>query len=165
MAYTSLTSADLVSKKPVKQELWTTVKNDLDDHETRLLALEATGLIVPPIQFIVQGTHYFFGAQTGVCFVRVPYSITLTDAKLYIPDVGSSGTLEVDIQKKSGAGAFATVFSTKPSLAFGAGDHSTSTNAVLSVTTVTAGDFLRLDISQVQTGCIEFHLYLYHELS
>lgn len=164
MAYSAFNSSEIAAGQPVKQELWQKVKDNFDDHETRISSLEAgTATTTAPLEFAVLGAHYLPGpAQTQVAVMRIPFAITLTDVKLFVVDAGSSGTLQVDIQKKSGGGAFATIFSTKPSVAFGAGNLSTSTNAALSVTSVANGDFLRLDLTTVMTGCDEFYVYVYY---
>lgn len=164
MAFTALDSADLAAGKPVKQELTTLIKTNFDDHESRLSAVESgTGLTAQPFVFALLGAHWLPGAaQTAVAVIRAPYALTLTDVKLFIGQVGSAGTLQIDIQKKSGGGAYATVFSTKPSSVYTDGALYTSTNAVLSVTSVANGDFLRLDLTTVMTGCQEAYVYVYH---
>lgn len=165
MAFSAYTALEITAGKPVKQELWQKASDNFDDHEDRLVSLEATALTLPNIPFIILGAHYLYGALTGIAYVRVSYSLTLTSAKLYVPDIGTSGTLTVDVQKSSaGGGAFATIFSTKPSVAVAAGAHGVSTNGVLSTTALVAGDILRLDTTVVQTGCDEFHLYLSYEV-
>lgn len=163
MAFTPLNSTEILPTKPVKTELWNTVKDNFDDHESRIISLQGSDT-TDPAQFVVRGDYYTYGAKIGVAFIRAAYALTITDVKLFIVDAGASGTLQVDIQKKSGVGAFATIFSTKPSVLFSAGDYSTSTNAAVSVGTVLAGDILRLDISTVMTGNDEFHVYLFHDV-
>lgn len=163
MAYSAFSSSEIAAGQPVKQELWQKVKDNFTDHETRISAVQTAVNTVQPIVFAIVGAYYSFGAgQTGVATIRVPYTLTLTDAKLFVVDAGSSGTLQCDVQKKSGAGSFATIFSTSPSVAFGAGSYATSTNAALSVTAVSNGDFLRLDITTVMADNDEFYLYLFH---
>lgn len=165
MAYTPFNSTEVLPSKPNKTELWTKVKDNFDDHEGRLTSLESTGLNAFPIQFQVKGAHYLYGSLTGLATVRVVQNITLTSATLVIIDDGSSGTLEVDVQRKPPIGSHATIFSTRPSIVAGSGSHTVSTNAVLSVTSLSTGDFLRLDTVSVMTGCDEFYVQLTYEFT
>ncbi|TXH08659.1 MAG: hypothetical protein E6R04_10255 [Spirochaetes bacterium] len=164
MAYDTFDPAEIAAGQPVKQELWQKVSDNFVDHESRLSDVESgSGLTAPPFEFAVLGAHWLLGAaQTAVATMRAPYALTLTDVKLFIVDAGSAGTLQIDIQKKSGGGAFGTVFSTKPSSVYTDGALYTSTNAALSVTSVANGDFLRLDLTTVMTDCDEFYVYIYH---
>lgn len=155
-------ASEIAAGQPVKQELWQGVKDDFEDLDTRVSAVEAATSTVQPLIFAVTGPHFLYGAVNEVCVIRAPYSLTLTDVKLFVVQGGTDGTLLVDIQKKSGAGAYATVFSTKPSVIFSAGNYATSTNAAISVPAVSNGDFLRLDINTVMTQCSEFYVFLYH---
>ena len=165
MSFNAYNALEISAGKPVKQELWTKASDNFDDHEDRLLSLEATALTLPNIQFNVSGAHWLGGAQNGLVFIRVEYNLTLTAAKLYVADIGSSGTLDVDIKKSSaGGGAFATIFSTRPTVAVAAGAHAVSTNAVLSTVALVAGDILRLDVITPQTDCEDFQVYLTYEI-
>lgn len=102
----------------------------------------------------------FYGQRTlpltDVDRFRMPFNVTLTDVQLFVGCAGTSGTLEIDVQRKVGAGAWTSIFSTTPQLASGAGDLATSSNQVLSITTLNEGDFVRLDILDKQIGNREF---------
>ena len=153
MSFTTIPTADIAVGKPTKQELFQTVKDDLDDHETRIISLEAGSSNLDPIIFYMIGKYAQLATpKTGLLYYRVPYALTLTGAVLMIYEDGTSGTLEVDVQKKTGGGAFATIFSTKPSVASTGGDFSTSSNAVLSTTAIAANDILRLDLTSKMSG-------------
>lgn len=160
MAFSALTTAQIAASEPVKQELWTKVKDNFDDHETRVTTLEGSLQVFAPIEWRVFGAHWKTGSDTGLAFERITESITLTSGTLYIIDDGTSGTLTVDVQKSSsGGGSFSTIFSTKPTLAQGGGNHGTN-NGVLSTTVLVSGDILRLDVSAYQVGNIEFYVQL-----
>lgn len=47
MAYSALLSAEIAASEPVSQELWTKVKDNFSNHETRVLALETLNVLVP----------------------------------------------------------------------------------------------------------------------
>lgn len=161
MSFLTLSTSQIAAEEPVTQDLLTTTKDNFDDHETRLLAAESTVLTTFPITFHIIGPHYNFAAATAVTGCRVPFNLTLTGAKLFIPKAGTSGTLQVDVQFQRVSG-FTTIFTTKPSLLYSVGDNATSTNAAINagVASLQAGDQLRLDISAVQVGCPMAILYL-----
>ncbi len=160
MSFDAFTSGEIAAGQPVKQELWTKSKDNFDDLVARIVSLESSGLTAFPIEFSLLGEHAYIGAGTGYGYLRIAYNLTLTSAKIYVPIAGTSGTLELDVQKKTGGGAFASIFATKPSVLYSAGDHAVSSNAVLGTTALLTGDLLRLDMTQVMTGCKESHLYL-----
>lgn len=161
MAFEQISSANIEAGDPVTQELWSKTKNSFDDHESRITDLEAGILALPPIEFIVKGDVNSFSAPlTALAYKRLFQNITLTSARLFIVDDGASGTLDIDIQYKRGVAAFASIFSTRPSVAAGSGDFTISTNAVISTDTLLAGDILRLDTATHMVGCTEFHVYL-----
>lgn len=164
MSYSAVTSAEVAAGEPTKQELFTKIKDNFSDHETRLTVVEAATAAFLPIEFNLTGRYADFGStQTGVLYYRVPFNMTLTGARLLIWTAGSAGTTEMDVLYKRGVGAYTTIFTTKPSVAYGSGDNALSTNAVISVTSLLAADLLRLDISAVQTAGTGATLFLEYE--
>ena len=153
MAFTALSTADIQVGKPTKKELFDLIRTNFDDHETRITANEATANNPFPIRFEVLGDYSTLTTPAlGILYHRVNFDLTLTGAIIMIYEDGTAGTVSTDIQMKRGAGAFATVFSTKPSVASTGGDFSVSSNAVFSTTDIDAADILRLDISSAMTG-------------
>lgn len=163
MAYTAFSTADIEAGDPVSQELWDLTRTNFADHETRISTNEAAlANQFLPIQFLIIGGHWKAGT-TGLAFFRVQFDITLTDARLYLPQDGDSGTTTVDVEvSAAGGGSFTTIFSSKPSLASGGGDHSLD-QGTLSTTDIDAGELLRLDLDAVQVGSGEIHLILAFE--
>ena len=150
MAYVTIPNALVSSGKPVTQELWKSyVKNDLDDHETRLVSLEGGSAVAyMPIYWTVKGP---LATKDDCGFVRIPFDITLLAARLMTETAGSGGATEIDLEYKRGAGAWTSVFSTKPSVS-STSDYQLSTNAVFSTTALLSGDLLRMNIDTIQTG-------------
>jgi len=75
--------------------------------------------------------------------------VTLSGAIISDLTGAASGTFEFDILKATAiGGVYTTVFSTLPSLTAD-GSAKESTNAAFSVTSVSAGDWLRFDITSV----------------
>jgi hypothetical protein len=165
MAFEELDSATLTTGKPVKQELWTKVKNSLDDHEERISDLEAATASTEPLVFYVKGNYVSFGTYTGAAHRRLSNNITITAVRILIIDGGTAGTTEIDLLYKRGVGAFTSIFTTKPSVAYTAGDYTLSSNAVILTTDLLASDILRLDITSSQTGNEEFHVYVDYTVS
>lgn len=160
MAFNALTSAEITGGKPWKQETCTKVKNNFDDHETRISDLEAALQTYPPMQFKVRGASSLYAPVTGIEHLRLFNNITLVSGRIFVFVAGASGTVEIDVQYKRGGASFTSIFSVRPSVAFGAGDYALSSNGVLSVTDLDAGDILRLDLVTSQTDLEEFDVYL-----
>ena len=165
MPFEVINSSQIETGDPVTAELWSKTKNSLDDHEDRISDLEAGASAREPLAFYVKGNYSSFGAVTGAAYRRLFANIELTAGRLFVIDAGSAGTLDIDIQYKRGVSAFATIFTTRPSVVYTDGDYYISTNGVLSVTSLQAGDILRLDIVTSQTGNEEFHVYLPYDVT
>lgn len=153
MAYTEIPSSQVQSGEPVKAELAQQIRTNDIDFNTRLSSLETSVLERDPLFYDFVGRYSDFGSsQTGVLYDRITNDMRLTAARLIISTAGTAGTTEVDVLYKRGAGAWTSIFSTKPSVVYTAGDMAVSSNAVISTTDLEAGDFLRIDITGVQTG-------------
>lgn len=163
MAYTALTTQEVATGEPTKTELFTKVKSNFSDHEVRISDLEATLSGLDPIVFGLIGRYSDFGAQDNVLFYPVRFDMTLLAARLLILGAGVSGTTEIDVMFKRGAGSWTTIFTTRPSVAYSAGDLALSSNAVLGVTSLLAGDLLRVDIKAVQALAKDAIVYLERE--
>lgn len=172
MAFTSISSSLIQVGKAITSSLFTTVKDNFDDLNARLSAVEAGASKIVLYNEIIQNAASA-STFTGLDFFRVQSSFDLTDAKVYIFLKGSlTGTLEVDIQKSSTADftSSVSVFSTKPSIDFStASSYDESNNAVLDETnkSVSEGDYLRLDVSSLPSGGVigSFGIYLIGELA
>lgn len=130
---------------------------------TELVALDAvvdllkTNSVIP---FEISGPIDAQGTFTGVLYVRLSEAITIQSAVLAMLTAGSAGSIQADVLFKRGAGAWTSLFTTKPAIPYTAGDLATSatgtgaTAAVLDsgVVELEAGDYLRLDLTAVQTG-------------
>lgn len=154
MAFTTIPTSIIQSGDPVIQELWDTyVKDNLDDHESRIVGLEGgSNVVYPPFFWNVSGQYETSVPLVNTGMIRLNFSLTVLAGRLLIKTAGTSGTTEIDFLYKRGASAFTSIFSTKPSVAFGAGDYAVSTNGILSVTSLLAGDILRMDITTTQSG-------------
>lgn len=130
--------------------------------------LQNTGLSIP---FEVSGNYSKQLSLDAVMYFLVTQDITITAATLKIITAGSSGSLDVDIKRKRGAGSWESLFTDRPIVPYTAGNFATSDTgtgaqaAVVDSTkeTVLDGDILRLDILSVQTDGIGFNVALNFE--
>lgn len=154
MAFTSLTTDEISVGEAVKNSTLTKIKDDLDDLNTRVTALDLS-IAEAPIVFRVSGYYSNLGSneRTAILETTCNYDLTITGVYVICDTAGSSGTTEVDL-KHNTSGSFVTVFTTKPSVAYSAGNDAVSSNAVLNsgAVNVSAGKILQLSITSAQTG-------------
>jgi hypothetical protein len=155
MSFTAITSGEIESGDPVKASTLTKIKNDLDDHETRLLTVEASTSAFPPIILRVGGRY---PQTTSILKTTANFSFQITGVRLLIDTAGASGDTEIDIQRKRGVGSFESILTTLPKVNYADGDDALSTNTVINLSKddVEAADILRLDITSAQTNGIGF---------
>lgn len=166
MVYDPLSTAEIASGEPNKNETWDKVRTNFDDHESRLLSQEAgTNTQYPCAFFYLNGKYDQLVTLTDLMRGTTNFNIRITGVRLTISKAGSSGTTEIDIQKKSGVGAFTSIFTTRPSVAFGVGDNAVSSNAVLHTTERDglAGDIYRVDLVTRQVGGEDFSIRVDYE--
>lgn len=168
MAYVTIPSSSILPGKPVKTELWTKVKNDLDDHETRILALAGGAAQVSVFDHTVLNAASA-STFTGFNYFRATFAFTLTNCEIQIFEKGSlTGNLEVDIKKNTTPNdtGMTTVFTTKPKLVFASiSDYAVSSNQVFNGAqiAIASGDILRFDVTEMPASGIlsKFRIQLY----
>lgn len=166
MAYDEIDSGEIVAGKPVASTLTTKIKGNFDDHEERITDLEnGNNVAYEPLIMRVDGYYESYSGITSILKTVCNFNLTITGARLYIEKAGSSGTTEIDIKVSSGGGGYSTIFTTKPSVAFGAGDDGVSSNAILDPTKVdlTGGDLIRLDVTSAQVNGRAFMVRIDYE--
>jgi hypothetical protein len=164
MAFTSITTAEIQVGEPTAQPLFQKIKDDLDDHESRIAAAEVGASSRPPIEFGVWGLLPDAYAADGVEIYRTPLNISMLGARVLVNKAGSSGTLTVDVEYKRGAGAWTSILSVPISVTSAAGDLSL-TSGVLTVTNFLTGDLFRLNVDSVQVGMSGFTVLLENEVA
>ncbi len=162
MAYVSISSANIAAGQALKQELATLIKDNLDDHEARLLVTEGSLGRLPPIPFEIVGTLNSSFAMDEVLIYRVEADLRVTAARLLVKQCGASGSVTVDVEYKRGGGAWTSILTGTISAAFGLGDYAV-VNGTLSFQDFEAGDLIRLNIDAVQPGMEDFSVYLENE--
>jgi hypothetical protein len=155
----------------IKKELWDKVKNNFDDHETRLNLIETVAKKIKVMKFDFRNGSSFSTA-TGVYYWESDDDLTITDAFLRIYEKGAlAGSIQIDLKKSTtdlNGTSFFTIFTTRPSINFAtAADYDSSINQVFDPgqISVAKGDFIRLDITQFPSGGIlgKFLLTVYGE--
>lgn len=159
----AINTPEITTGEPVKNETLTKIKENFEELDSRVTNLEGGGnTIYPPIVLSVNGSYGEPGDfdvtlhGTGVLKTTLNFPIIITGVRLLIDKAGVSGTTEIDLKYKRGAGAYQSIFTTRPSVGFAAGDDSISTNAVInpSYNSLQAGDILRLDLTGVQNRAV-----------
>lgn len=151
MAFTTITTAEIAVGEPVKNSTLVKIKDDLDYLNDSLSDIVAGTVVTPSITLSVNGVYVNY-VTTGLLKTTTNFALTITNVFILIDVAGGSGTTEIDIQKMQGASVIGSIFTTKPSVAFGVGNGGVSSNAVLHGTNkiLVAGDILRLDITSAQ---------------
>lgn len=159
MSFNALSSAEVETGKPVKTTTQTKIKDNFDDHEERLLSLEAEALGVPaPIIFKVSGSVGVSHVREDIQKTVINFNMQVTGVRIYVNKAGSSGTYQIDLKYSRSGGSYTSILSTKPSVAFGAGNDAISSNAVINTSedNLQAGDILRLDVDTFQVNGRDF---------
>lgn len=159
MSFATIVSSWISSGKPTKQELFQRIKDDLDDHESRLSDVEAATVNTQPLKFLVQGQGVVGDRKD---LIKAPYAMTVTGLRIVMHNPGISGTLSVDVQRQAVAdvGSFATILSANATLAYNGGTVSSSPS--IAIPSIPAGAILRLDIDSVQVGAEDFDVEIEH---
>lgn len=161
MAYSTPTSVSVGDA--VKKDDYDKLKNNSIDHESRIAALETGAASIVIIEEDISNLAQYVNSSStleGLIRYQAKQNLTLSSAILTDTEGATSGTFEFDILKATSiGGTYTTVFSTKPSVSAN-GSPQESSNAAFSVTSVSAGDWLRLDITSVATGAKNINVSL-----
>lgn len=159
MSFNAITTTEVGAGKPTTTTTFTKIKDNFDNHEQRIGALETGGTTTyPPIILRVNGYYAIPGALTNVLKTVCNFDLTITGVRLYIDTAGTAGTTEIDLKVSHLGGAYNSIFTTKPSVLYSVGSDGVSVNGVLDPTKVDliSGDLIRLDTTNVQTNGFGF---------
>ena len=173
MAFTPLDTADIEVGKPVKKKLFTQTKDNFDDLNSRIGALE-TGAAKVDV-FITEVTNlqqYVNGTELErIMLFRASRDLRIINAQIYVLSsstgtLPTGGILEFDLRTGSDISSLSTVFSVRPTIT---GLTEGSTNGTLNFITngelVSQGDWIALDITNLQTGQSRIFIDIYAEPS
>lgn len=174
MAFSSVSASLYAVGKAITNGLFSTLKTNQDDLNTRLASVEATASKRIFFSENLLGASNYTSA-TSVAIIRVDAAIDITQALISIYDdttAITSGTLEIDIRKSTlGGPDFTTsvsIFTTQPSINFAtASDYDESSNQVLNATnaSLAEGDYIRLDVTSKPSALGKFFIYCIGEAS
>lgn len=144
-------------------------KVTLRDLENRILQLESLGPVVvasSTFMEVFNTTITDIRVASGILYFRAPINMTLGEfrVQLFEKNGVSSGTLEIDIKKAvSPDNALMTsIFSVKPNTNFATNSNYASFGWTMSSNTISAGEYYRLDVTQVPSGFTgSIHVMLY----
>lgn len=159
MAYIPITSNEIATGEPVTNSTQTKIKNNFDNHESRLVGVETgTSTIYPPLIFRVNGLYGSIGSIDGLLKTTPNFNLQISGIRILIDKAGVSGTTEIDIKYKSGGGAWTSVLSSTPTAPYTGGDDYISNNAVIDLdhNQISAGDIIRLDLLSSQVDADSF---------
>jgi len=175
MAFTTIDSSNLDVGDPLKKELLDLIKSNQDDLDSRITAVEgSSGKIVVFNEIVLNAASLSGGgAIAGLDLYRAESDFNLTEAKVYIFTKGSlTGNLEIDVQLSDTADFTVSnsVFTTKPKIVYStASNYDESANTVFNATyqSITTGQYLRLDVSELpSSGTIgRFGVYFIGEIA
>lgn len=156
MAFSSIGASLVAVGAALKQELFQLVKDNFDDHETRINSVEGAINRITPWNGTVTNATTAASITGGFGIYQATADFTLNTAQIGVFDVSATswtGTLEMDIQKSTSADftSSTSIFTTKPSIDMTTvSDYDVSTNAVFGAgAAISTGEYIRLDISSL----------------
>ncbi len=160
MAFVAITSAEIATGEPTSTLTATKIKDNFDDHETRISGNESSVGTFAPIRFLVNGDSFRLGSLDGLVHERVNFDLTLSAARIVLLELGPApgGTITVDCEFKRGVSAFATIFSSLPSTS--TTTQFTVRSGTLSTTSLLAGDILRVNLDSAMSDLFSWVLEL-----
>lgn len=154
---------------PIKKELLDLLKNNFDDHESRLQTLAGGSGKISLINqdFFINANAS--GFLTGTFFVEVIQQCIITEGsiQLFAKSPATTGSLTIDIKKNTttNPSGFNTIFSTQPTLNLAvAADYSKNAGIINPAAQALAvGNILRVDITGLPSALKKFRVNLIGE--
>ncbi len=175
MAFTTIPAADIEVGKPTKKSIFDKIKANEDDHETRItnLSTGANKVIVfnSEVANLIQYVNGS-GELTRLFLYKADQAFSIVNVQVYVlhggPDgdvAPTAGTLEIDIKQGTDLSSMNTIFSIKPSVTtFGNGDTNGSVSFIVDGEKIAQGDWVQLDITNLQTGQTRIYVDVYGEV-
>lgn len=150
--FTSIPTSLTGVGKALKKELIDLIKNNFDDHETRItgLSLGSTPIEVFNLTVVNASSAQTF---TGLTFYRACTSFSIATVQIAIFEKGviSSGNLTIDIKKSTTGlgGTFTSILTTQPTIDFSSAANYATATGILSISeqSIAQNDILRLDVT------------------
>lgn len=170
MPFTTLDPADIEAGKPVKEELFSTIKDNEDDHESRIAATEQN-TAVDIVNLKVTGNVFEYDETeltSRMPTYKSPVDQTIVNVLINLLTVSTSGDLELELDRSQDNGVTWVPILSSPVTLSGTtvGSLSGAVNFVSAGhQTLNQNDMLRLRITGVQVDQGEFHVSIYGELA
>jgi len=101
---------------------------------------------------------------TQLLIARAPFGMSVTSATIATLDnIGTSGTLEIDLLSGSGLGTVTTMLNSNIAIAQALGANYTSSEASFSDNSLSQGDYIVVDLKGLQVGQSRFFINVYGE--
>ena len=169
MAYTSINSANIQVGKAIKKELWDLIKSNLDDHETRLLALSGGSGKLNLINTDINIGSTSSSLLTGAFYIEIIQDCIVTEGAIqfFAKSPATTGNLVVDVKKNTSTNptGFTSLFTSAPTLSASTDPDFTRATGTVNPSTqvLNIGDILRVDITSLPVGLQKFRLVLVGE--
>lgn len=177
MAFNTIPSTLIEVGKALKKELFTIIKDNFDDHESRINSIELGANKVEVFNFEVTGfiNNYTATELTQIGTHRAASDFTLIECKLTLMNnaqgeiSSSAGVLSIDLQKSSDNGVtWATVLSGLPEIPDGTSATGSESSSVVFSTgeeEVSQDDLLRVNVTSKKDTQGSFLITVYGELA
>lgn len=151
MAATTPPITTRTNGQTIDQTWFNILKTILEDHEGRIESIENEILY-----FLFEANSlldHLVLPNTGFIQIPITDDITVIDCQITVLTAGSAGTVQTGFEYKRGIGAWTSILTTQPSSIYTDGSNHTTTNGTVDPlnNTLDAGDFLRLNITNLQT--------------
>lgn len=177
MAFVGIPADWIEAGKAIKKRLFTRIKENFDDHETRINAMEGGAAKIEVFNFEVMGyiNNYTAAELTQIGTFRATIPFTITDAVLTLMNSPSSptsttvGILEIDIEKSTDSGlTWNTILSSRPQIGNGVNATGSKSGVIVFIDgeeAVAIDDMIRVNISSKKDTQGSFHILVYGEVS
>lgn len=178
MAYITIPESWLTVGEAIKKRLFNRIKDNLDDHETRLDSIEAgiNKTVIFDFEVIGYISNYSASDLIGISTYRAPQNLIITEVKILLlnssqtPTVSSSaGTLSIDLERsKDGGATWSTVLVSRPNIGDGrylSGEESTLVSFNTGGEILELDDLIRVNVTSKKDSQGSFQIVIYGDLS
>lgn len=173
MAYIPLNNADLVVGKPTKKSLFQTIKDNQEDFNSRIGALETGSSKVELFNFEVANLGQYTNSSGDIerlAMFRASRDLTIVNVQVYVLSsstggLPTGGTLEYDVRVGNTPSTMNTIFNIRPTIT---GTTEGSTNGAVNFVTdgelIDQGQFIAFDITSLQDNQSRIYVDIYAEV-
>jgi hypothetical protein len=178
MAFLTIPDSWLTVGEAIKKRLPARIKDNLDDHESRLNAVEQGVNKVSIFNFEVIGylSNYTAAELIGISTYRAPQNLIITEVKIVLLNssnttsiTSSAGSLSIDLQRSTDSGAtWSSVLIALPTIGDGqylAGAESTLVSFNTGGEILLQDELLRVSITSKKDSQGSFQILCYGDLS